>query len=404
MALLNYFAILVLIALGSCANSNTRMVEEDFENLLNDIESHYIYLKDRNIDLQCIDSTYRPRIADIENETDALLFFEAILNEFHDSHLILNSNNDRSHRLYSPIHLSYENDTYKVESVWHSQLPNAPDNLDGAEIVQWNSEDFAKAVDDYPVFCADKKDLITKTWIANKILAGTYNSPRILTYRDKTQSIHSIDLDTLEIMSSESLLTTRTLDNIGIITINNSLGENELIENFDEALESLMETEALIIDLRNTINGGNTYVARGIMGRFLDASHPYQMHATIEQYDDAPPVERSWIEYVSPRKIKYKNPVYVLVGRWTGSMGEGMAVGFDTIPGTEVLGTKMAGLAGEINYFPFEHRNYGYRIPVTKLLHIDGTPRQDFIPPSKFNIATDKKAAIKILVDSIKTR
>jgi carboxyl-terminal processing protease len=152
-----------------------------------------------------------------------------------------------------------------------------------------------------------------------------------------------------------------------------------------------MNAKGLIIDLRNTVDGGNTYVARGIMGRFIKGAKAYQKHATTEKYGNNPAIEREWIEYVSPRLEQYKNPVVILVGRWTGSMGEGLAIGFDGLERAKIVGSKMARLAGEINGFSFKHQNYGYRIPTTKLFHINGTPREKYVPSYYVKQTTVKK-------------
>ena len=37
-------------------------------------------------------------------------------------------------------------------------------------------------------------------------------------------------------------------------------------------------TKALIIDLRNTVSGGNTSVAEPIMGMFTTTKQPYQLY------------------------------------------------------------------------------------------------------------------------------
>ena len=72
-------------------------------------------------------------------------------------------------------------------------------------------------------------------------------------------------------------------------------------------------------------------------------------------------------------------PVSVRVGRWTGSMGEGLAVGLDAI-GAEVVGGPMAGLLGAI----YDHRlaNSGLviKLPTERLSAVDGTPREAFRP------------------------
>jgi carboxyl-terminal processing protease len=38
----------------------------------------------------------------------------------------------------------------------------------------------------------------------------------------------------------------------------------------------------------------------------------------------------------------------VLVGRWTASMGEGMAIGLDAMKRATIVGTRMAGLNGAV--------------------------------------------------------
>jgi carboxyl-terminal processing protease len=100
------------------------------------------------------------------------------------------------------------------------------------------------------------------------------------------------------------------------------LGNNNLIKEFDKALDSLLETKAIILDLRNTLNGGNTYVAKGIMSRFISKEKAYQKHSLLESYTFGLKIKRTFVEYVSPRGKQYQKPLIVLVGRWTGSMGK----------------------------------------------------------------------------------
>lgn len=152
-----------------------------------------------------------------------------------------------------------------------------------------------------------------------------------------------------------------------------------------------MNTRGLIIDLRNTVDGGNSYVARGIMGRFIDKQKPYQKHKMIEKYDGISIVERSWTEYVSPRKEQYQKPVVVLVGRWTGSMGEGLAIGFEGMERAQIVGTEMERLAGEMHGFTFKNQSFGYRISIAQLFHINGTPREKYVPKNYVKQTTTEK-------------
>jgi carboxyl-terminal processing protease len=69
-----------------------------------------------------------------------------------------------------------------------------------------------------------------------------------------------------------------------------------------------------------------------------------------------------------------------MVGHWTGSMGEGIALGFDRMNNATVAGTRMAGLIGAITNFKLTETQIGFQIPTERLYHINGTPREDYIP------------------------
>lgn len=170
------------------------------------------------------------------------------------------------------------------------------------------------------------------------------------------------------------------MDEVGVIRLNNTLGNDDLVTAFDEALDELSNTKGLIIDLRNTVFGGDSYEARGIMSRFIDQPRPYQKHTYPATSPNNPDVQRSRTEYATPRGKQYAQAVVVLVGRWTGSMGEGLAIGFEEMGRGEIVGSEMRRLAGEVYDFGFKHQRYGYKLSTTRLLHVDGTPREQYVP------------------------
>jgi len=366
-------------------------IKEDLNEILSVISQNYIYLQEKNVDLNCIRDYYEKKIPNIRTEEQIVLFFEYLLNEFYDSHLNLNTNRSSSFRLFSPIYATLENGKAIISNVWISQIENLDQNIIGVEILKINGNDIDEAIEQFPTHCNDKNSEEIREWIVNKILAGRYNQSRMLTLKLSNKKIIEFDLDRLRMKEDSELLTSRTENGIGIIRINNSLGNNSLIDEFDKALDKLMNTKGLIIDLRNTVDGGNSYVARGIMGRFINEAKPYQKHLTTEQYDGNPIVERSWIEYVSPRKEPYKKPLVILVGRWTGSMGEGLAIGFDGMERAQIVGSEMERLAGEMNLFSFRNQKYGYRLSTAKLFHMNGTPREKYIPTNYVKQTTTEK-------------
>jgi carboxyl-terminal processing protease len=178
----------------------------------------------------------------------------------------------------------------------------------------------------------------------------------------------------------------------------------ELLQDLDAALKELESTAGLILDLRDTPSGGNTTVARGIMGRFLEREGFYQKHSLPDE-ERASGVKRSWVEVVSPRgDHPYKAPVVVLVDHWTGSMGEGIAIGMDGLKRATVVGTRMAGLLGATRQITLPNSGIGVSFPAEKLFHVNGTPREDFVPTVPVDLikSESQKAGDPILEAGLK--
>jgi len=164
-----------------------------------------------------------------------------------------------------------------------------------------------------------------------------------------------------------------------VVRFNDSLGDTATIAAFDAAMAGARPGQAVVLDLTDTPSGGNTVVARAVMGWFVDAARPYQIHRLPAEERETG-VPRQWVEQVLPRPGKrHAGPLTVRVGRWTGSMGEGLAIGLDAL-GARVEGGPMAGLLGAI----YDHRlpNSGLviKLPTERLYAVDGTPREAFRP------------------------
>lgn len=382
--------------------SDKKKIQADLNEVLTDIENNYVYFDKKGIDIKCLKSKYTKKIKSLKNKNDKILFFEYLLDEFYDSHLHLNVSIKKSYRLYSPIYAVSIDGKVIIKNVWQNQISNLTHNIINAEIITFNGKKIKTLIDSFPTFCNNKTDEIARDWIINKIFSGRYNEPRILKLKLQNGDLIKLDLDDLSIKKHEQLLSKNIIDNIGVIIINNSLGESALISAFDEVLHTLMQTDGLIIDLRNSVDGGDTYIARGIMSRFIDKDLPYQKHSFNEYDEGHPVVKRSWIEFVSPRSVQYKKPLVVLVGRWTGSMGEGLAIGFEGMGRGQIIGTEMERLAGSIEGFSITNSDFGFSLPTEKLFHINGTPREEYIPtnyvaPTRMDVDEILEKGIEII-------
>lgn len=385
---------LLLAHFGASAQSNVPdkdKIREDLNEILSDLSQNYAYVQQKKVDLDCIRKYYSARIDSIRTEEETVLFFELLLDEFYDSHVILNTNRQSSFRLSAPVYATFQNGKAVISNTWQSRVENWDTDVMGAEIKTINGKSIAQAIESFPTHCNDKSNSAVREWILNKLLAGRYNERRLLSLQLKNGTTTMFDLDALKYKNEKDLLNAAQRNNIGIIRINNSLGNNDLVAAFDKALDELWNTKGLVIDLRNTVDGGNSYTARGIMSRFISSSKPYQLHTATEQYGNNPAVERRWIEYVDPRGKTYTKPVVVLIDRWTGSMGEGIAVGFEGIGAATLVGTEMERLAGEMEGFSFRNQKFGYRLSTAKLFHVNGKPREEYVPANYVKQTTTLK-------------
>lgn len=220
-------------------------------------------------------------------------------------------------------------------------------------------------------------------YAARVLAAGRRDRPRDLTIRDAAGVERRLTLPSLYVAGPGERPPVTAQEDGGVLVtrFNDSLGDSDTVAAFDAAMADARPGQPIVLDLTDTASGGNTVVARAIMGWFVDAPTAYQIH-NLPAEERETGVPRQWIEQVLPRPGKrHHGAVTVRVGRWTGSMGEGLAVGLDAL-GAEVVGDPMAGLLGAI----YDHRlaNSGLviKLPTERLYAIDGTPREDFRPES----------------------
>ena len=221
-----------------------------------------------------------------------------------------------------------------------------------------------------------------RQWALLSVLTGRSDEGRTFTLKRQNGTTYSVTLPVERHLDRPSGEVSSTLlaGNVGVIRFNNSLGEQKTVVAFDQALLRYRETAALIIDLRDVPSGGDSSVALGIMGRFVTDLLAYQRHR-IPNYGQAD-VERNWVEFVAPRgPFTYTAPVVVLVNHWTGSMGEGMAIGFDAMHRAVVIGTPMAHLAGAVSDDKLPKTGVDVAYATEQIYHVDGTPRQSWFPP-----------------------
>ncbi len=374
-------------ALPGAADQNATKDDfnQDFDYAWREVASTYAYFDAKATSWSDVPRLYSADLQRVTTRDEFVGLLERVLEELYDPHTQLTVNTATSPRLVpsgSDLWAEWRGGQAIVTQVRADSDAQRAGVKPTAVIVSINGMAIADAVElrlgrTYPHTVAAARD-----WALRAVLAGPHNARRVLQVRegDTNRTAELPARDQFGTAAPTPVSHSELRPGIGYIRLNDSLGNDATVEAFDRALGALRETRALIVDLRNTPSGGNSNVARGILGRFVSRELPYQKHVLPSEERETG-VRRSWLELVSPRGgFVYRRPVAVLVNHWTGSMGEGLAIGFTATDSATVVGTSMAGLAGATYRVSLPHTGIGMNVPAERLYHVDGTPREAFRP------------------------
>ncbi|HWN09522.1 MAG TPA: S41 family peptidase [Pyrinomonadaceae bacterium] len=387
-----WFCLLFATISAAQTDFTRRQYEEDFDYLWQSIADDYAYLDQKQTDWKKVKDIYRPGLNAVRTRGEFVGLLESMLEELYDSHTHLNTNTPSSPRLVpsgADIWAEWINGRILITEVRPESRADRAGIRIGMQLVSINGVAVDEAVNRRVGKSLRTIDKVAREWALRTLLAGRRNEKRSIEVisKGKRLLVPIDDQPSAESPATTNLLESRRIEkHFGYIRINNSLGDNELIRQFDLALAAFRNTRGLVLDLRDTPSGGNTTVARGIMGRFIHRDMPYQKHS-IPAEERRYATRRSWIELVSPRgEFTYRAPIVVLVNHWTGSMGEGIAIGMDGMRRATIVGTEMARLLGATSGIRLPNTGIGATFPTEKLFHVNGTPRENFVPPVSINL------------------
>ncbi len=378
---------------------------EDFDAAWTHVRDNYAYFDAKQTDWERVRMLYRPQAAEVGSKREFIDVLEAMMEELYDPHAHLGVNTASSPRLVpggTDLWAEWRGNRAVITAVRSGSEAERVGLRPGMEIFSIHGQPVQEVVQDRLPTALGAPDSAAKDWALRAALAGRHDAPVRVAVRAgdrrRTFEFHPGLTDPLE-----ALLTAKVLEgNIGYVRIHNALGDTALIAAWDSALAALRDTRGLVLDLRDTPSGGNTTVARAILSRLTSEERPYQRHelpAEERRYG----VRRIWVERVAPRgPFTYDKPVAALVGRWTGSMGEGITIGLDAMQRAAVIGTPMAGLRGATYGTTLPHTGFEVRVPAERLYHVRGTPREEFVPTvgvQEGEVGTDPtlEAALKFL-------
>ncbi|WP_397605346.1 S41 family peptidase [Sphingorhabdus sp.] len=322
----------------------------------------------------------------VKDDDSLLTFAERALFLLADHHAITDASFEQSWALvpsYSDIWIERKDGRYIATSVRQQSPAELGGFKTGATLITVGGQPISDAVDAFWADLGVKQITDDQAGYAARILAaGRRDRPREIVAQNVGEKSRNFVLPSLYTITRDTAPLRLFFDGkTATIKFNDSLGGSDTIAAFDEAMAQLRPEQQLVIDLRDTASGGNTTVARAIMGWFVQKPTSYQIHRSPAE-EKQTGIARQWVEQVLPRATKYhKGKVTVLVGRWTGSMGEGLAIGMHSI-GADVRGDRMAHLLGATDDLTLPNTGFVFKLPTERLYSVDGSPRERFVPKS----------------------
>lgn len=326
----------------------------------------------------------RAEAAAVTNARELVRYSERALMLLADHHAITGGSTKNSWAVfpsYGDLWVERVGDAFVIEQVRAQSLAERDGVRAGDRLVAVDGKPIAAAVADFWADLGATGGGDRDGYAARVMAASRRDRPRRLTIQRGAAAPRELALPNLyylALMDRPVLQSTEAGRDL-VIKFNDSLGTDATIAAFDRAMARARPRQPIVIDLTDTASGGNTTIARAILGWFVDQPTFYQVH-NLPAEERRTGIPRQWVEQVLPRPGKrHRGPVTVRVGRWTGSMGEGLAIGFHAI-GARVEGSPMAGLLGAIYDHKLERSGQTIKLPTERLYSVDGTPRERFLP------------------------
>ncbi len=340
---------------------------EDFEYLWETFAAEYAYFDEKDTDWEKVRQHYRRKVEATSERGTFISILERTLEELYDNHIHLTYNTPTSPRTVparSDLHAEWRQEEATVLAVRAGFQAALSGVRPGDVILSINNVSIVKAVQARLPISVTTLTTELHNWALNKVLAGNRSVSRTLEVSRSGQNLsfrlEAGRFDRQYAVQHNCRLETRWLSpDYGYISFNDSLGDGSTVFLFDAALEELSAAKGLVLDLRRA-GGGNTGVLEGIAGRLVASRVAYQR--TVR------PAGEAFISYLEPRgNSPYLQPIVLLVGPWTGSAGEGLAISLSAMARARTVGLKMAGLEGGVFHRRMPRTGLGFQLTGEKI-------------------------------------
>ena len=316
-------------AAGAVETTQDITYVQDFDELWRTLDERYCFFGEKRVDWGRVQTRYRPMAARAESDEAFKEVVRQVLAELYDTHTHLAEPPEGAPR-WPPFDLLVAPDGPVARVVAVQEGSAAADGgIDvGDRIFEVGGLAIGRVAADLGPRCLVRPDPAAYDYSLNVAVAGRRGQGRSLSVAAADGRRRTVNL-ALKPRPGEPDVSSRKLDGgLGYIRIA-SFGDDGAVARFDVALAGLRDCRGLIIDVRGN-GGGDTAVARPIMGRFITRPALYALMRRRQGRGLGAP----WRETVEPRgPFTYGGPVVVLTDHWSASMAEGFPMGMRGLDG-----------------------------------------------------------------------
>lgn len=317
---------------------------EDFDELWTTLHQRYCFFTEKRTDWNRVRAMYRPMAESAPDDDAFLEVLRRVLAELYDTHTHLSNPADGSPR-WPPYDLivAQHGESATITAIAENSAASDAGLVIGDTILAVDGRPVAQVARDLAPKCLVSPDPAAEAYIWNSAVAGRRGQPRRFLIKKPGSPAREVALPIKARTEKPDLEWRRLDDGMGYIAIR-SFADEKVAKDFDQALAELRETTGLIIDVRDN-GGGDTAVARPIMGRFISEQKPYALMRRRQGRG----LSAFWTETVEPNgPFTYTRPVVVLTNHWSGSMAEGFPMGMRSIGRASIIGTRMMALGAAV--------------------------------------------------------
>jgi carboxyl-terminal processing protease len=311
---------------------------QDFDELWRTLGERYCYFGEKRTDWNAVRRMYRPLAVAARSRAEFAGIVERVIGELYDAHThVKDAAPDALRGPYFDLWVEANRDGTALVTSVRDQSAAADMGLrPGESVVAIDGRPIGQVAADVMPRCLTRPDPAATAFALNVAVSGRRAQPRALTLRSHSGGEHVVPIPVKPPVTRPNVEGRMLAEGFGCIVIR-SFADDAVVAAFDAELARFRDAPGLVIDVRQN-GGGDTAVARPIMGRFIAEAKPYARMRRRE----GDHLSAAWTETVDPRgPFTYTAPVAVLTTRWSASMAEGFPMGMRGIGRATIVGTPM---------------------------------------------------------------